>query len=603
MRAWCSQCARTGHTPSTAPRPPRRKSRPEPRARSLCSLDTLCTALLIPRIRSIVARIPKTLCLSHRTSSLARHLEAVDLDDELLQSPPVRLALHVAHELGLGDRSPWHVYFQHAPQESVPVAALWDETDDRDALRWLRGTQAHRQLARSSFNKVRSVRHENFGRFARLTPRTLDQRSLCDLFSRLPPLPHAVSLSTFLHACSLVSSRAFHIDAFHTLALVPLADVFNHSDEPHVHLESDLWVCPLCGALEQCPHDEDEEGDRVDGQAEKKPASGDIPPAAASASRGRNSVHAAAADDTCDMVTERAILPGEEIFNTYGDLSNARLLAAYGFVLEANEADRVEFDEAVVREVVQACVPCSRTAPRPGWPSEYERTDFAPEEEHPLVTWRAGDGPGRPHLFLDADARISIDLFRLVLELTDLDRSGPANQDADGDAPGRECRPVLGALAELYAAAVVREDESLDNEIARDDAAGPHPTAPASADSLSEMSAAHLHAQRLASVVANLCDRALSAQERPELTVEELLDRADSESEQVSRVRPRAGARFRTPLNHETARKFAHDSVTDDRNHLLSALQAPETKERLALRYLAGERALLQQARSHWQLG
>ncbi|BGP52471.1 hypothetical protein JCM8202v2_000025 [Rhodotorula sphaerocarpa] len=502
-------------------------------------------AWLTEHAASLDARLVlATLCLSHRTSSLARHLEAVDLDDELLQSPPVQLALHVAHELGLGDRSPWHVYFQHAPQESVPVAALWDETDDRDALRWLRGTQGHRQLARSSFNK----------------------RSLCDLFSRLPPLPHPVSLSTFLHACSLVSSRAFHIDAFHTLALVPLADVFNHSDEPHVHLASDHWVCPLCGALEQCPHDEDEEGDRVDGQAEKKPASGDIPPAAASASRGRNSVQAAAADDTCDMVTERAILPGEEIFNTYGDLSNARLLAAYGFVLEANEADRVEFDEAVVREVVKACVPCSRAAPRPGWPSEYERTDLAPEEEHPLVTWRAGDRPERPHFFLDANARISIDLFRLVLGLTDLDRSGPANEDADGDAnadaPGRECRPVLDALAEIYAAAVVREDESLDNEIARDDAAGPHPTAPASADSLSEMSAAHLHAQRLASVVASLCDRALSAQERPELTVEELLDRADSESE-----------------------------------------QAPETKERLALRYLAGERALLQQARTHWQLG
>lgn len=41
----------------------------------------------------------------------------------------------------------------------------------------------------------------------------------------------------FRRAYALVSSRAFWVDAFHGLALVPIADAFNHSEENHVHLE------------------------------------------------------------------------------------------------------------------------------------------------------------------------------------------------------------------------------------------------------------------------------------------------------------------------------------------------------------------------------
>jgi hypothetical protein len=41
----------------------------------------------------------------------------------------------------------------------------------------------------------------------------------------------------FRHAYALVSSRAFWVDAFHGLALVPVADAFNHSENNHVHLE------------------------------------------------------------------------------------------------------------------------------------------------------------------------------------------------------------------------------------------------------------------------------------------------------------------------------------------------------------------------------
>ena len=45
------------------------------------------------------------------------------------------------------------------------------------------------------------------------------------LWSRLPSDDQALpTLAGFLHAYSLVSSRAFLVDAYHGLAMVPIAD-------------------------------------------------------------------------------------------------------------------------------------------------------------------------------------------------------------------------------------------------------------------------------------------------------------------------------------------------------------------------------------------
>lgn len=53
---------------------------------------------------------------------------------------------------------------------------------------------------------------------------------------------------------------------------------------------------------------------------------------------------------TYEMITNLAVPPHSEIFNTYGNLSNAQLLARYGFVLEDNGNDGVEWLEADLRE-------------------------------------------------------------------------------------------------------------------------------------------------------------------------------------------------------------------------------------------------------------
>ncbi|KAI9511538.1 SET domain-containing protein [Russula earlei] len=125
----------------------------------------------------------------------------------------------------------------------------------------------------------------------------------------------------FRHAYALVSSRAFMVDAYHGLAMVPIADAFNHAQDNSVHLQSDHDVCTSCGSLSECPHDVDVET--------REDASTSAP--------GADTVES---ENTCEMVVNAAVAPGEEVFNTYGaNLTNAELLVLYGFMLDANDKD------------------------------------------------------------------------------------------------------------------------------------------------------------------------------------------------------------------------------------------------------------------------
>ncbi|GFH19252.1 uncharacterized protein HaLaN_16170 [Haematococcus lacustris] len=44
---------------------------------------------------------------------------------------------------------------------------------------------------------------------------------------------------------------------------------------------------------------------------------------------------------------------GQEVFNTYGELGNAELVAKYGFCLDSNPFSEVQLDKAVVLAAVQ----------------------------------------------------------------------------------------------------------------------------------------------------------------------------------------------------------------------------------------------------------
>jgi hypothetical protein len=85
-----------------------------------------------------------------------------------------------------------------------------------------------------------------------------------------------------------------------------------------IPLQSDYNVCNVCGSLAECSHD----SGQFDG-----PDTMMVP-------------CASDADAMYEMITNAAIPPHAEIFNTYGStLTNAQLLARYGFILEDGNAN------------------------------------------------------------------------------------------------------------------------------------------------------------------------------------------------------------------------------------------------------------------------
>ena len=85
------------------------------------------------------------------------------------------------------------------------------------------------------------------------------------------------------------------------------------------NMQSEYDVCTSCGTLAECPHD-----------AEAREGISVLAPA----------VDTADSENTCEMVVNAVVAPGEEVFNTYGaKLTNAELLVRYGFMLDANDND------------------------------------------------------------------------------------------------------------------------------------------------------------------------------------------------------------------------------------------------------------------------
>jgi hypothetical protein len=137
----------------------------------------------------------------------------------------------------------------------------------------------------------------------------------------LPPTPaHSdpSPLSAFHYTYSLITTRTFLIDLYHTLALVPFSDILNHSSHPHTTLGSDDFVCHICGSLAPCSHD-------------IQSTSGVVMRLRHLEEDERRRI--AREEDCVEMKLERSAERGEEIYNTYGEnIGDGRLLVEWGFV-------------------------------------------------------------------------------------------------------------------------------------------------------------------------------------------------------------------------------------------------------------------------------
>ncbi|KAA1468756.1 SET domain-containing protein [Dentipellis sp. KUC8613] len=273
----------------------------------------------IPCPSSLVT-IPKSAVLSAKSCFLSALINHVPYGI----GAHLALAFAVHSELLRGRESRWFGYLQSLPREDdgVGIALFWGSdlvsgendlatADGREARRWLVRTQASTHLRSETGASITDQVRDWYHDVAK---------------PRLAALGLPTTLRGFCHAYALVLSRAFVVDSFHGLAMVPVADAFNHTQDHHVHLETEYDVCAECGSLSECPHDDDLTAGPPDL----------VPPGASQAGPD--------VDNSCEMVSNAPIQANEEVFNTYGEkLTNAELLVRYGFALDGNENDIISW--------------------------------------------------------------------------------------------------------------------------------------------------------------------------------------------------------------------------------------------------------------------
>ena len=121
-------------------------------------------------------------------------------------------------------------------------------------------------------------------------------------------------------------------------------------------VQSDYDVCSVCGSMRECAHDREDVGNH--GNSDKIKDTGDIVAASSTVTREQGQDYVKRElenndDDDCyEMVSNVAIFPGNEVFNTYGEkLSNAQLLVQYGFAIDGNEHDSITWDLEELEEI------------------------------------------------------------------------------------------------------------------------------------------------------------------------------------------------------------------------------------------------------------
>ncbi|RXW22374.1 hypothetical protein EST38_g3487 [Candolleomyces aberdarensis] len=384
-----------------------------------------------------VVKIPKSAVLSARSCSLSEFITPafVGSEAQLVSS----LALY--SELILGPRSNWYGYLQSLPEkidlplcwelwvsnpDSRPDLDLEDVGDMEDALQWLGGTEADKILTQNN---------------------CLSSEDLQKYFdSVVQPLLSAhsgegsdhIGFSGFLRAYCLVSSRAFMVDTFHGLAMVPVADAFNHVQENHVHLESEYDVCPECGSVDECPHDVSEE-DRQQQRTERK---------------------LDAIDPGYEMVANAPIPPLSEVYNTYGEtLSNAELLCQHGFVLEANGNDTLTWTVEEILDTLECTTEPLRSTVLRTWGGYRDDPEFMDgfDDSSRLLSLSASSK--ETAFFINADGQVSVQLWVLLLTISGLQTKQVASLLDEA-----ESRHALQSLHGLHIALENQVDDLDDDE-------------------------------------------------------------------------------------------------------------------------------------------
>ncbi|KAK9162090.1 hypothetical protein Syun_002992 [Stephania yunnanensis] len=277
-----------------------------------------------------VARIPKSACLTARTSGAREAIEEAGLGGSL------GLAAAVMYERALWEESAWAGYLQALPRrEAVPLAWEAGEIDE-----FLVGTELHKTV-----KEDKALIYEDW------------KECILPLLSSAPLKlePRSFGYDQYVDAKSLVTSRSFEIDDYHGFGMVPLADLFNHkTGAENVHftnVSSDSGSDNDQNAEDQNGHYDDYSDnlstDDLPSEINGSPTffSGET------CGNGNNMEDASSSEvdsPVLEMIIVKGVKSGDEVFNTYGYMGNAALLHRYGFTELDNPYDIVNIDLKLV---------------------------------------------------------------------------------------------------------------------------------------------------------------------------------------------------------------------------------------------------------------
>lgn len=347
---------------------------------------------------TIVASIPKSICLSHRTSSLKHSKIKSECQCEISKSPSLILTQHLLHEIRLGQQSKWAPYLSIIlPSLNRSRPKLMSLIEPRLIEQYLQGTEIERCLKSDQTINYEVLLH--FYQSHQIITTNQSEQADEDEWER------------FLDAYSIVSSRAFYIDNFHTLALVPIADLFDHSDQPDVNLISDIWVCDQCGSLNECELHESKSNRTLKSQENFQNLTNDQ-----------------------DRVELKALVPIEHsndtsdriVYNSYGSkLGNHKLFIEYGFIIHENIHDRINFDLQEILKILDINLNSNQTEVLQNKIKsiEIQLIDIITEiDENELIRFQEeSDDEDEDHhddynkLFIDSSARVSLTLWIAIL--------------------------------------------------------------------------------------------------------------------------------------------------------------------------------------------
>ncbi|CAN6675155.1 ribosomal lysine N-methyltransferase 3 [Trichomonascus vanleenenianus] len=321
----------------------------------------------IPK-ETLLLTVPKKCVLSPATCGIANLLEEHELDGM------IGLTVAYMFERAQKEKSPWYPFLQTIDEtptkQSLP--RFWAEEQQE----WLTGTQAER-MGGLDESEV-SVAYEQV-----IEPFVSKYKSLFE------GIPSYSTLDGYKTALMNVCSRAFEVDYFRGLSLVPGACLFNHSDSEDVHFEAESQVCDACGNAYYCDHiayeeyvearraagepvsddDEDyEEGDDSefedisDEEEEQENGSAindmsnfvDEEPGEEALQLidvNEEDEDSDSDEDTCDIRTIRNISSGKEIFNSYGDMPNGILISRYGFAIWDNKNESISLSDEIMSHI------------------------------------------------------------------------------------------------------------------------------------------------------------------------------------------------------------------------------------------------------------